>query len=162
MNKITKLFIVIFVLLTGCMQPQNDNNVIESNQSKQETEIETKGNSTKKRVYSKPWDENPLIIKEKTNNGNYEIVNEITDSTLVEKLIKALRSADWEENVDVDIKPEDYNFAWNSFKHGLWVNKGYKRLEVIIEGQSNYGVLSKETTKIAFEILTGKKFDGDK
>lgn len=63
MNKIIGLFMVTLVLLIGCTQLKNDNNVIESNQSKQETEIETKANSTKKRVYSKPWDENPLIVK---------------------------------------------------------------------------------------------------
>lgn len=79
----------------------------------------------------------------------------------MKNLIKALKNADWEENVDVDIEPEDYNFVWNSFKHGIWINKEYKRLEVIIEGQSNYGVLSKKASKIVFGILTGKKIDED-
>ena len=146
MKKIMMLFIVIGLLLVGCNQDETSDN-------------SEKLNSTKQRVYSSTWDGNPLIVKQKNNNGNYETVNEITDTDKVKKLIQELKNADWEENIAVDIGPEDYSFAWNSFKHGVWINKEYERLELIIEGQLNYGVLSKDSSKIVFQILTGNKFE---
>src|SRR5690625_1215754 len=81
-------------------------------------------NSTKQRVYSNSWDGHSIIVKQ-----NSKVINEITNKDEVKKLIKALKNADWEENVEVDIRPPDYYFSWNSFKHSIWINKEFKRLE---------------------------------
>lgn len=59
----------------------------------------------------------------------------------------------------MDIEPSDYSFIWNSFEHDVWINKEYERLKLIIEGQSNYGVLSEDSSKIVFEILTDEEFN---
>lgn len=39
----------------------------------------------------------------------------------MQKLIEALGDAEWEENVKVDIRPPDYSFTWNSYKHNVLV-----------------------------------------
>lgn len=144
MKRLFVLILAIGLTLVGCKQ-----DVMYSNNEKT--------NSTKDRVYSDSWDGKPIIVKQRNVNGDYEKVNEITDIVEVEKVIEALENADWQENVKVDIRPPDYSFTWNSYKHSVWINEEYERLELIIEGQSNYGTLSKASSKIVFETLTGKK-----
>ncbi|WP_042147829.1 hypothetical protein [Paucisalibacillus sp. EB02] len=119
---------------------------------------EEKSNSTRDRVYSESWDGNPIIVEQRSTDGDYKIINEITDTDAVNKLIDALGNAAWEENVKVDIGPPDYSFTWNSYEHSVWVNEEYERLELIINGQSNYGTLSKSPSELVFGILTGEKF----
>lgn len=145
MKRLFVLILAVALLLVGCNQ-----DVMFSN--------DEKNNSTKDRVYSDSWDGNPITLKQKNVNGDYEKVNEITDGIEVERVIGALGNADWQENIKVDIRPPDYSFTWNSYKHNVWINEESDRLELIIEGQSNYGTLSKESSKIVYEILTGKKF----
>jgi hypothetical protein len=146
MKKFIILFIAIGLVLVGCNQNLTNGN-------------DAKSDSTKDRVYSSSWDGNPLIVKQRNNNGDYETVYELADNGKVETLIEVLGNADWQENVKVDIRPPDYRFTWNSYKHSVWINQEYDRLELIIEGQSNYGTLSKDSFEIVFEILTGKKFE---
>lgn len=146
MKRFIILFIAIGLFVVGCSQDETNGN-------------DEKNDSTKHKVYSSSWDGNPIIVQQKNKNEDYETVNEIVDDAEVKKLIKSLKNADWEEGVKVDIYPPDYHFSWNSFKHSVWINQEYERLELIIEGQSNYGVLSKDSSKIVFEILTSKKFE---
>ncbi|MGJ9385371.1 hypothetical protein [Salipaludibacillus sp. CF4.18] len=77
----------------------------------------------------------------------------------METLIEALKNADWQENVEVDIGPPDFRFTWNSYNHSVWRNRDYNRIELKIEGQSNYGTLSKNSSEIVYEILTDKKWE---
>ena len=144
MKRLIILFITISLVLVGCSQIATKS-------------IAEKSNSTKQRVYSSSWDVDPIIVEQRITNEDYETVKEITDTDEVKKLIKALENADWQENVKVDIEPPDYRFSWNSFNHSVWINQEYERLELLIEGQSNYGTLSAESSEIVFEILTGKK-----
>jgi hypothetical protein len=136
-------FIAIGLVLVGCSQDATHGSA-------------EKVDSTKQRVYSSSWDGIPIIVEQR-NNEDYETVNEIADADEVNKLIKALSNADWEENIQVDIEPPDYRFSWNSFTHSIWINQEYERLEILIEGQSNYGSLSADSSEVVFEILTGKK-----
>jgi uncharacterized protein YcfL len=149
MKKIVILIITIGLFLVGCSSEaaklNSTNGIVEE------------FDSTKERVYSTSWDGIPIIVKQRNTNEDYEIINEITDTDEVNKLIKALENADWQENIQVDITPPDYRFSWNSFNHGVWINQEYERLELLIEGQSNYGSLTADSSKIIFEILTGKK-----
>ena len=139
-------FIAIGLVLVGCSQVATNSNA-------------EKSNTTKQRVYSSPWDGKSIIVEQRNNNEDYETVNEITDADEVKTLIKALGNADWEENVKVDIRPPDYRFSWNTFTHSIWINQEYERLELLIEGQSNYGTLTVDSSKIVFKILTGEKLD---
>ena len=117
MKRLFVLILAIGLILVGC---------------KQDVTFEEKTNSTKDRVYSDSWDGNPIIVKQKNVNGDYEKINEITDSVEVENLIEALGNADWQENVKVDIRPPDYSFTWNSYKHSVWINEEYERITKIL------------------------------
>jgi len=146
MTRLIFLCITIALVLVGCSQDVTNGSV-------------QKIDSTKQRVYSSSWDGNPLIVKQRNTNEKYDTVNEITASVEVEKLIEVLGNADWQENVKVDIEPPDYRFSWNSFNHSVWINEEYERLELLIEGQSNYGTLSADSSEIIFEILTGETLE---
>lgn len=141
------LFFIAFTLLIGCQLQTNEQANPRDNAA------------TKDRVYSEVWDGTAIIVEERNDNGKYTEVNTIIDGKLVDKIINILSAAEWEENVDVDITPPDYRFTWNSYNHGVWINEYVNRLELIIEGQSNYGKLSEHDSKIFFEMLTGNKFD---
>jgi hypothetical protein len=136
------LILFLTVMLAGCQQVK--------------TEVNIDKESTVERVYSRSWDGTPVIVKKRNGNGTNEIIREITDKEEVESLINALKNADWEENVVVDITPPDYTFTWNSFKHSVWRNEEYERLELKIEGQSNWGTLSKSSSETVSEILIGE------
>lgn len=149
MRKFIILLIAIGLVIAGCSQNSTNGSA-------------DKSDSTKKRVYSSSWDGNPIIVEQRNTNEDYETVNELTDTDEVKKLIKALENADWQENVMVDIGPPDYRFTWNSFTHSVWINQEYERLELLIEGQSNYGTMSSDSSDIVFEILTGRKLEDSK
>src|SRR5690625_149641 len=139
MKRIIILFIAIGLILVSCSK-----------------------NSTKNRVYSSSWDDTPIVVEQKSNDGNYNKINEITDTAKVERLIKALKNANWEENTDVDIDPPDYRFTWNSFHHSVWVIEATGRLQLTIDERSNFVTLSKSSSKIVFEILTDNEFKDHK
>lgn len=136
MKKIIILYILIVLSLIGCNQ-----------------------DSTKKKVYSESWDGVTVIVQQINNEGPDETVNEINDANEVKKLIKVLKRADWQDNIDVDIRPADFHFTWNSFKHDVWINKDSKRIELTIEGRSNYVNLSKKASETVLKILTGKRIE---
>jgi len=144
MKRIIILFAVMGLVLVGCNQDAINGDG-------------KKNDSTKQRVYSNSWDGKPIIVKQRDHNEDYETVNEITDLDEVDELIRTLGNADWQENVKVDIRPPDYRFSWNSYKHDVWINKNNNRLELSIEGESNYGSLSADFSTIVFEIITGEK-----
>lgn len=135
MKRIIILFIAIGLILVGCSK-----------------------DSTKNRVYGSSWDDSSIVVEQINNDGDYNKINEITDAAKVERLIKALKNANWKENIDVDSRLPDYRFAWNSFHHNVWINEYTGKLELTIDGRSNYTTLSKRSSKIVFEILTDKEF----
>src|SRR5690625_1331886 len=139
MKRIIILFIAIGLILVGCSM-----------------------DSTKNRVYSSPWDDTPIVVEQRNSNGDYNKINEITDATKVERLITALKNANWEENTDVDIDPPDYRFTWNSFHHNVWVIEETGRLQLTIDERSNFVTLSRDSSKIVFEILTDNEFKDHK
>lgn len=107
-------------------------------------------NSTTKKIYNESWDGNPIIVIKTDKDVK---INSIQDSSDVKLLINKLNAADWQENVEVDIRPPDYYFKWNAYTHNVWVNEVTNRLELSIEGKSNYGVLSSNYSKIVSEML---------
>lgn len=149
MKKNIILFILVGLVLVGCNQNITNGNGVKSD-------------STKNKVYNDSWDGNPIVVKQEINDADAEIINEINDTSDVKKLIEELKNADWQENVEVDIRPPDYRFKWNMYKHSVWINEEYKRLELSIEGASNFGTLSKDSSEIVFEILTGETFNHNK
>lgn len=134
MRKVTFLFIAMGLVLIGCIQ-----------------------DSTRNKVYSSSWDGIPVVVEQINNNGDYIIINEIADATIVNRLIKALRRADWEENFELDTRLPDYRFTWNSFNHNVWLNETTGHLHLTIDERSNFTTLSKDSSRIVFEILTVKQ-----
>lgn len=147
MKKYAYLILFLSLILVGCQQKTQDG--IDENAS------------TKDRVYSGSLDGNPVIVEQRNNKGDLEKINEITNNGEIETLIESLKNADWKENVKVDIRPSDYSFIWNSYKHGVWINKDYERLELEIYGQSNFGTLSSHSSEVVYQILTGKSFNDE-
>lgn len=142
MKKIIILSLLIGLVLIGCHQ-----NVLNSNR-------EVPNLSTNK-IYKDSWDGNPIVVIQGDKN---ESIKTIHDASHIKKLIHEIKSADWQENVDVDIRPADYHFKWNSYTHNVWINEETNKLELNIEGKSNYGVLSSNSSEIVFEILTHNTF----
>lgn len=134
-KRIIILFLVFGILFVGCGR-----------------------NSTKQVVFDHSWDGKPIIVQQINDHDSYDQINEITDPTRVEKLIQYLKGAEWKENVEIDIRLPDYRFTWNSYEHSVWVNEGSGRLELSTDDRSNYGTLSSKSSKIVFEILTGREF----
>lgn len=142
------LLIILILFFVGCQQQVNEESPVN---------IPT----TKDKVYSESWNGEPVIVKGQTDDGNYTNINEINDVKDIETIIELLKNAEWEENVQVDIRPPDYRFSWNRYIHGVWDNKEYNRLEVIIEGHSSYGTLSISSSEVLYEILTGTSYESD-
>lgn len=145
-KKLISLIILIGVVLVGCQQDEIDNSNHTSNH------YETP-DTTKDKVYNDAWDGKTILVKQ---GGDEEAVaiNEIDDAADEEALINELKNADWRENIDVDIRPPDYYFVWNAYKHKVWINEETSQLELSVEGQSNFVTLSKDSSNIVFEILT--------
>src|SRR5699024_1299383 len=124
MKKTIIIYTIISLVLIGCNQTIVNNNEIASD-------------STVKNIYGEAWNSNSVIIK----NVEGEIIKSIEDKVEIKQLINKLKGAKWQENIEVDIRPPDYYFKWNSYTHNLWINEETSRLEVSIEGMSNYGIL---------------------
>lgn len=67
--------------------------------------------------------------------------------TIVIGLVIGLVLVGCQQNVEVDIRPPDYYFKWNSYTHNVWINEATNRLELSIEAMSNYGVLSSDASE---------------
>lgn len=116
-------------------------------------------NTTSERVYSADWDGDPIEVSARDADGSEETIHEVSETGEVERLIEALRQADWEENVMVDIRPPDYQFQWNDYLHFVWQNDEVGRLELVIDGEENYGRLSRNASEEVLSILTGENIE---
>lgn len=137
MKKFVIVFIVMVLMLVGCSGKD----------------------STKRAVYSEQWNDELIIVEKINIDGNYEVINEVSNPEDVERLIKTLKSINWKENVDVDIRPADYLFTLNGHRHNVWVSDGKDNLSLSIDSRSNYTKVSKKSSKIIFEILIGKEIE---
>lgn len=137
MWKTLVISIMIILVLTGC-QPNELNN--------------SHGNyhSTINKIYNESCNSNQIIVIDVSRN---EKITTIQDVAEVKELINNLKRADWQENVEIDIRQPDFHFKRNFYTHNVWINDVTNRLELSIEGKSNYGVLSGKSSKIVFEIL---------
>lgn len=148
--KKSAIFILLSVLIIVGCQKQTESSGDNKNNT---NEIVHNNKSTTELIYSSKWDGNPIIVTQ----SNDKIINEISEREDIEKLIHLLKQANWQENVQIDIRPPDLTFAWNSYEHGVWINK--TNLELMIFGQSNFGSLSEEDSTIVYQLLTNKSLD---
>jgi len=113
--------------------------------------------TVKHKIYGEEWDGKTIVVEQIQENEERKVIHEITVEAHVKNLIKDLASADWQENVEVDIRPPDYTFTWNTYEYLLWVNEETNKLEVSIVGESNFGVISEGNSNKVMEILLGNK-----
>lgn len=138
MRKCLILLSIIAIVLVGCKENAAKNDIT---------------SSSSKNFYAETWDGNSIVVKQMINEESYKTINVITDTAVVKELVDELRGADWQENVELDIRPPDYYFSWNGFEHNVWLNETTKRLELSVEGKSNYGKLSEHSSSIVLELL---------
>src|SRR5699024_9741973 len=129
------LLVLIGILLAGCSQ------------------FGFNKHSTVNKIYKDSWDGHPVVVKQQFNDGKYDVINEITDETKVENLIGNFEKANWQENVEVDIRPPEYVLTWNSYTYHIWENEKLNRLEFNIVGEAGFGNLSKGSSEEVRDIF---------
>ena len=81
-------------------------------------------------------------------------MKKISDTETINKVLSVLRNADW-ENAKVSMsRPPDFKI--NNL-YDIWISPEKNRLEVVIEGESKYVILSKKDSQVLYEIITGEK-----
>jgi hypothetical protein len=95
-----------------------------------------------------------LEILKNDGTDNYKQLKKISDTETINKVVSVLRNADW-ENAKVKMsRPPDFKI--NNL-YDIWISPQKNRLEVVIEGESKYVILSKEDSQVLYEIITGEK-----
>jgi hypothetical protein len=95
----------------------------------------------------------------------YEDLTIVTDQKQVLKVKEILMDTQWEKSKVDMIRPPDYQFVFQ-FKnpnieakavlHQVWISPNKDKLE-IVQGNTQYAQLTKESSGILFEIITGDK-----
>jgi hypothetical protein len=106
------------------------------------------------------------VQKRFDTENNYKDFKEITKNEDVQKVIKILDKADW-ENAKVDmVRRADYRFGFQfkdpniqakALLYELWISPNNEQVELVIDIESKYVQLNKNKSAELFEILTGKK-----
>ena len=95
-----------------------------------------------------------LEILKNDGTDNYKQLKKISDTETINKVLSVLRNADW-ENAKVSMsRPPDFKI--NNL-YDIWISPEKNRLEVVIEGESKYVILSKKDSQVLYEIITGEK-----
>jgi hypothetical protein len=112
-------------------------------------------------------DEQKIKVQKRLDTeNNYKDLKEITKNEDVQKVIKILDKADW-ENAKVDmVRRADYQFGFQfkdpniqakALLYELWISPNNEQVELVIDIGSKYVQLNKNKSAELFEILTGKK-----
>ncbi|KZE69045.1 hypothetical protein AWM68_01905 [Fictibacillus phosphorivorans] len=105
------------------------------------------------------------VQKQIANSDNYEEFNEITNKNKVQKAIKIVKNADW-NNVKVKMsRYPNYKFQFpfkksegsedKTASYSLWVNSNGKKIEIVTDS-GKYVELNEQESKDLYEILTEK------
>ena len=134
---ILKYFIVFisifFILITGCSN-----------------EIELEGNEI-------------LVQKRVGEKKVYEHSKTITDNATIEKAKEILEDIRWENAKVSMVSFPHYKFSLKGTDeqakviYSLWISPNKDKVELVVQGESKYGQLSKSTSAELFELLTGEK-----
>lgn len=110
---------------------------------------------------------NKIVVEKRVGEANkYELLNEISDSQVVQNAKDILDKVSW-ENAEVSmVRPPDYEFHFedsneelnsNGLIYDLWISPNKDKVELVIEGEGKYVQLNKEKSAKLFEIIIGKK-----
>ncbi|HZG72056.1 MAG TPA: hypothetical protein VEY51_11030 [Chondromyces sp.] len=135
-KKFIALISIFLIVITGCSN-----------------EVEVEGNAI-------------LVQKRIGEENKYEHFKEITDNDKVQKANDILENIHW-ENAEVNMAyPPHYKFRFegnyeqSELIYDLWISPNKDKIELVIEGESKYGRLSKSKSAKLFEIIVGIKLSG--
>lgn len=110
---------------------------------------------------------NTIVIEKRVGEADkYEYFNEISGSEEVQKVKDILDKISWQNAEASMAYPPDYKFHFkdtieeqksNGLIYALWISPNKDKVELVIEGESKYVQLNKETSTELFEIIVGKK-----
>lgn len=97
-----------------------------------------------------------IVIEERVGDelsSDYQVIKEIDDVEVVQKVIDIFNDVRWKTNVEVDMAhAPDYKLNKN---YHIWVTPKGNMLEIINTDNSYYVRLPEGTSSELFEILTG-------
>lgn len=106
------------------------------------------------------------VQKRIDEENNYEDFKVITNSKQVQKVRQILDNIDWKK-VKVDMAhPADYRFTFQFINpeikakevfYELWISPNKDKVEIVLDVESKYVQLDKDSSTELFEILTGQK-----
>ncbi|MFF5996077.1 hypothetical protein AAGS61_15195 [Lysinibacillus sp. KU-BSD001] len=107
---------------------------------------------------------NEILVQKRVGEKKvYEHSKTITDNATIEKVEAILEDIRW-ENAEVSmVSPPHYKFSLEGTDeqakviYSLWISPNKDKVELVVEGESKYGQLSKSTSAKLFELLTGEK-----
>jgi hypothetical protein len=100
------------------------------------------------------------------NENNYEDFKEINRNERVKQVKEIVQDIDWENAKVSMVRPPDYKFGFQyknpnieakAVLYELWISPNKDRVELVIDAESKYTQLDKETAAVLYELITEAK-----
>ncbi len=144
------LILILAILLLGCK------NEVKEVVTKEEN---YKGDLVNREVEFK----NTSIKVEENTSLGYKELRVIDDAKELKQLEDILDRLAWEKAKVEMSSPPHFRFISEDVFFAMWVTPKKDRIEMIVEGESLYQVLSEQDSNVLFQLLTDKKLsDYDK
>jgi hypothetical protein len=100
------------------------------------------------------------------NENNYEDFKEINRNERVKQVKEIVQDIDWENAKVSMVRPPDYKFGFQyknpnieakAVLYELWISPNKDRVELVIDAESKYTQLDKETAAVLYELITEVK-----
>lgn len=144
------LILFLAIILVGCTNEVTDETIKEEN-----NKVDL--------VYKEVEFTNSSIKVEENTSVGYKELRVIDDPQELKQLEDVLNRLAWEKaKVEMSVPPH-FRFVSDEGFFAIWVTPKKDRIEMKIEGENLYQVLSAEDSKLLFQLLTGIKLsDYDK
>ncbi|MCM3690879.1 hypothetical protein [Neobacillus niacini] len=106
------------------------------------------------------------VQKNLGNENNYEDFKEINQNERVKQVKEIVKDIDWENAKVSMVRPPDYRFGFQyknpnieakAVLYELWISPNKDRVELVIDAESKYTQLDKETSAVLYELITEEK-----
>ncbi|MFP7296852.1 hypothetical protein [Neobacillus niacini] len=100
------------------------------------------------------------------NENNYQDFKVINQNERVKQVKEILGHIVWENAKVSMVRPPDYRFGFQykdpnidakAVLYELWISPNKDRVELVIDAESKYAQLDKETSAVLYEIITEEK-----
>jgi hypothetical protein len=100
------------------------------------------------------------------NKDNYEDFKEINQNERVKQVREIVEDIEWENAQVSMVRPPDYRFGFQyknpnieakAVLYELWISPNKDRVELVIDAESKYAQLDKETSAVLYELITEEK-----